>query len=136
MDQHFFVFGASLVCLGLIAVIGYANRKAPAHSPLRGDMISSILLASLVGLYPIAFFGPMAGVWSAFKGGISAAAFGNAAIDLVSMGIALAILVIFRGLMKANAQVWTKPNNVTPLTPRPTRPQAPQGSHGRMKKAA
>lgn len=121
MDQHLVVLVASLATLGLAAAIYYTNRLAAPSSRLRSDMLASILLACLVGLYPIAFFAPLAGVWEVLRRGGAGLTFGDLGSDLVSFSCAIAILLILRSLVRANARSWRGPSNVTPLTPTPPR---------------
>lgn len=125
---------ASLASLALICAIYYCNRRAAETSWLKSDVLASVLLSLLVGLFPIALFAPFVGLWQLLQGGLSAGSAMTASGDILSLGACVLTAWLFRALVRARADSWRSPTNVTPLTPRPAGPATP--THSRLKKAA
>ncbi|SNT27028.1 hypothetical protein [Tropicimonas sediminicola] len=131
--HHAAILAASLGSLGLVCAIYYCNILSSPGSRLRGEMLAMILLSLLVGFFPLGLVGSVIGLANVLTGGFSLAVVLSAGADLVSLGAALATLVVFRALLKATNRRTHAPDNVTPLSPRPS---SPSSTSGTFKKAA
>ncbi|SHJ39197.1 hypothetical protein SAMN04488012_108148 [Palleronia salina] len=97
---HMTALFSSVAALVLAFAI-YARTHPLRHSGwLRGEILFSILLAMLVGLFPMALITPLIGVWEIVTGVISAASTISVAADLVALVCAFAAVLVFRAAVR------------------------------------
>ncbi|MHA6346605.1 hypothetical protein [Roseivivax sp. CAU 1761] len=115
---------ASIASFGLICAIYFCNFMAPRGSWLRTEMLASILLSLLTGLFPLALAASLVGLWTALTGGVSLGAILSAGTDLVSIATVIATGLVFRRAVKATYGRPVEPDNVAPF------PAPPAGAAG------
>ncbi|SDI69840.1 hypothetical protein SAMN04488026_100610 [Aliiruegeria lutimaris] len=84
-------------------------------------------------MFPLGFAGSLIGFSGGLADGISVAAMLSAVADLVSLGAAIATVLVFRSLVKATYRKARDPGNVTPLSPRSS---SKRPAYGNVRKAA
>lgn len=114
--HHTVALLASLTSLGLVCAIYFCNITSRPQSWLRSEMLTMILLSLFTGVFPIAIFGAMAGIWSVISGGLSLAAVLGAGADLLAIAAIGATFVIFRATARASYHAYKNTANVLAFT--------------------
>jgi hypothetical protein len=95
--------------------------------------LGSILLSLWTGLLPLALAGSLVGLWAVIAGDVSMTAILATGAALLSFGLVIATVCVFRVTIKASYAHPAASTNVTSFTPRPVGPGAMLHT---MKKAA
>jgi hypothetical protein len=98
---------ASVTSLGLICMIYYCNILSPKGSWLRNDVIATILLSLLTGLFPLAVVASLFGLWKVAAGGLSPTAILAAGADMLAIGAIVTAYCVSRALVKATYRTRT-----------------------------
>lgn len=120
---------AGLASLGLICAIYYCNIRAPERSWLRSEMVAMVLLALLVGLFPLALGASVYELWAAQAGGLSLSWLEQSGLNLAGLAAVLATVLVLRATLKATWRNRSMGDNVTPFPTRPVTPSpiSPRG---------
>ena len=93
---HSLAIGSSVLFLGLVAALYWLTVFAAPGSWLRGETLSSILVALLAGTFPLAFGATGVGLSRILSQDASLSGALAGGVDLVSLVLLAVALVLFR----------------------------------------
>lgn len=96
---------ASVVSLALVLALYFSQVIARPGSLMQGETVFSLLLACLTGMFPLALAASILDLLHVVQGGGGMGALVSAGSDLISLGILVAVVLVFgatvRGARKA-----------------------------------
>lgn len=130
---HFIGLAFGLATLGLVSAIYFSLALSRSDSWSRGDIVQSILLALLTGMFPLSTAILAKNLWLMFTDDAGPISYFGMGMDLVGVGLIAAALMVFGATVRATSLKAKNADNVSPLPTRPSSP--PSKAHG-FKKAA
>lgn len=123
--HHFLALAFGLITLGLVCAAYYSLKPARTENWQHGEIYLSILISSLTGsfLLSVAIIGKE--IWQLAASGFNQAAPLYLGLDLVSAGLIVASLLVYRAILKMTAGKLKTTDNVSPFPTRPVTPQPP-----------